>query len=227
MQFFSTVLLLLSVYLGLVSAGPVAERRSSFTLQNGKDAQALNAKFAKLSADTPCTSGDVACVGGAFSQCVSGHFVTTKCAASLICVALPLVNSKGTSVTCDTQSDAAARIARTGASGGLKGRDLEARASFTLANGQEAQRLNNQFKSLHANSPCQSGQNACINGGFAQCVAGRFILTPCNTGLTCFALPLVNSPGTSLVCDTKADAQARFKASGAGGIFGRDLEVSE
>ncbi|KAL7283596.1 hypothetical protein ACG7TL_003031 [Trametes sanguinea] len=220
MRFFSFAILPFSLAV-LAAAGPV-DKRASFTLQNGKDAQALNAKFASLSANSPCNSGEVACVGGAFAQCANGKFVMTPCAGGLTCVALPLVNSPGTSVTCDTEQDAADRIARTGASGGIRGRDLGARASFTLQNGKDAQALNRKFQSLNANSPCQEGENACVNGGFAQCVGGKFVITPCNTGLTCMALPLVLSPGTSLVCDTQADAQARIAATGAsGGLFGR------
>ncbi|TFK92276.1 hypothetical protein K466DRAFT_581998 [Polyporus arcularius HHB13444] len=221
---FSSIVILPVALAGLVAAGPIAEKRASFTLQNGKDAQALNSKFASLSANSKCTSGENACIGGAFAQCVNGKFVTTPCSGGLTCVALPLVNSAGTSVTCDTEADAADRIARTGATGGLRGRDLESRASFTLQNGRDAQALNRKFQTLNANSPCQSGENACVNGAFAQCANGKFVTFPCNTGLTCFALPLVLSPGTSLVCDTQADAAARIAATGAGGLFGRDLE---
>ena len=72
----------------------------------------------------------------------------------------------------------------------------ETRASFTLSNGKEAQALNRKFKGLTANSSCKSGENACVDGKFAQCVNGKFVLTPCNVGLKCFALPLVLSPGT-------------------------------
>jgi len=94
---------------------------SGFHLQNGKDAQALNAKFATLTADSTCTEGENACVQSAFAQCVGGKFVSTPCAPTLTCAALPLVNSAGTSVTCTTQSDAEARIAATGATGGITG----------------------------------------------------------------------------------------------------------
>ncbi|EIW60123.1 uncharacterized protein TRAVEDRAFT_70601 [Trametes versicolor FP-101664 SS1] len=219
---FSSFAIISSSLAVLVAAGPIVDKRASFTLQNGKDAQKLNAKFSSLSASSACQSGEVACIKGAFAQCVNNKFVTTPCSGGLTCVALPLVNSPGTSITCDTEQDAADRIARTGASGGLRGRDLESRAAFTLQNGRDAQALNRKFQSLNANSACQEGENACVNGGFAQCVAGKFVTFPCNTGLTCFALPLVLSPGTSLVCDTQADAQARIAATGAGGIFGRD-----
>lgn len=66
-------------------------------------------------------AGTNACVGSSFAQCVNGKFVTTACSGSLICTALPLVNSPGTSITCTTQADAAARITATGAKGGITG----------------------------------------------------------------------------------------------------------
>ena len=92
-----------------------------FTLQNGKDAQALNAKFAKLTADSQCKAGDQACVNGGFAQCVGGKFAITACSGGTKCFALPLVNKAGTSVTCSTDADASARIAATGATGGIQG----------------------------------------------------------------------------------------------------------
>jgi len=85
--------------------------QQSFAVQNGQDAQALNEKFQTLTANSSCTDGENACVGGDYAQCVAGQFVTTPCSASLTCVALPLVNSRGTSITCDTQADANTRIA--------------------------------------------------------------------------------------------------------------------
>lgn len=65
-------------------------------LENGKDAQALNAQFSSLSASSKCQSGTNACINGAFAQCVDGAFVTTQCAGGLSCFALPLVNKAGT-----------------------------------------------------------------------------------------------------------------------------------
>ena len=76
---------------------------------------------------------------------------------------------------------------------------LEERASFTLQNGKDAQALNAQFQTLTAASPCSGSENACIHGAFAQCVNGKFVTLPCSGGLTCVALPLVNSPGTRQV----------------------------
>ncbi|KAI0633419.1 hypothetical protein C8Q77DRAFT_787039 [Trametes polyzona] len=89
------------------------------------------------------------------------------------------------------------------------------RAEFTLKNGQTALAQNQQFASLSADSPCTPGQSACVSGQFAQCVNGKFVLQPCASGLVCAALPLVNSPGTSITCTTTADRDARIAATGA------------
>ncbi|KAG1777394.1 hypothetical protein EV702DRAFT_970029 [Suillus placidus] len=86
--------------------------------------------------------------------------------------------------------------------------------SFVLQNGIDAINLNNQFQSLTASSPCTSG-NACVNGEFAQCVNGQYVLTSCGSGLICAALPLVNSAGTSITCTTQADLNSRIAATGA------------
>ena len=114
----------------------------NFKLQNGKDAQKLNAQFSTLTPNSSCTGqcsrfsiagyrrffffisvtdGQNGCVSGGFAQCVNGKFAITQCSSPLICAALPLVNSPGTSITCTTQQDALTRIANTGAQGGLTG----------------------------------------------------------------------------------------------------------
>jgi len=117
---FSQLVFSLTFVATAVTAGPV-NPRAAFTLQNGKDAQAANRAFQSLTANSPCTSGQSACVDGQFAQCVGGKFQLTPCAAGEQCVALPLVNKPGTSTTCDTKADAEARIANTGATGGLLG----------------------------------------------------------------------------------------------------------
>lgn len=96
-------------------------RRASFTLANGQQAQALNAQFQTLSADTSCSGDETSCVGGDFAQCMDGEFITRTCDPGTSCFALPLVNSPGTAVACDTEDNAVARIAETGATGGLTG----------------------------------------------------------------------------------------------------------
>ncbi|KAI0915233.1 hypothetical protein AcV5_005400 [Taiwanofungus camphoratus] len=92
---------------------------------------------------------------------------------------------------------------------------------FLLQNGQDAQKLNGQFASLTNSSSCNEGDNACVGGGFAQCVGGQYVVEGCASGLSCFALPLVNKQGTSLACTTQSDALSRIQATGAqGGIAG-------
>jgi len=102
------------VTLALASAA-LAAPAPAFTLQNGQDAIALNNKFKSLKAGSPCKAGENACIDKKFAQCVGGKFVTQSCGAGTICAALPLVNRRGTSITCTTQSDVDRRIAATGA----------------------------------------------------------------------------------------------------------------
>ncbi|CAG8654473.1 4541_t:CDS:2 [Funneliformis caledonium] len=91
------------------------------------------------------------------------------------------------------------------------------------ANADKAEALFEEFKTFTVDTPCEANDQACINGAFAKCFttlndAGEPVnvwsLNECNTGLTCCPLPLVNSPGVSLVCTTEQDrldriAQAR------------------
>lgn len=220
-----------------------------FTLQNGKDAIALNDKFKSLTADSQCTDGDDACVGGKFGACTGGKFALTQCGAGTVCAALPLVNKAGTAVTCTTAADRDARIAATGASGAGAGADSAADVAaapsagdtaapaaaspaaspaapapaakgFQLKNGEDAIALNDKFTSLTADSTCTDGEDACIGGQFAQCTGGKFALTSCGAGTICAALPLVNKPGTSITCTTTADKNARIAATGASGADG-------
>jgi len=254
---FATSFLLLSSALVATSA-PISTIRADFHLQNGLDAQKLNAQFKSFSASSSCTSGDQACIGGSFAQCANGKFTLTACPAGTVCAALPLVNKAGTSISCDTESDVVSRIAATGATGGVDGsgsgstssgsssesEDTPAPAAssdddndddsttsssasttssssadFHLQNGLDAQKLNAKFASLTASSACTDGEQACIGGAFAECANGAFALQPCSGGTICAALPLVNKAGTSITCDTKADAIARIAQTGATGGF--------
>ncbi|KAG6852390.1 hypothetical protein C0991_012484 [Blastosporella zonata] len=103
-----------AVDVGAAAPSP-APASGGFQLQNGKDAKALNDKFASLTASSQCTDGDQACVAGGFAQCVGGKFLITQCARGTVCAALPLVNKPGTSIACTTAADRDARIAATGA----------------------------------------------------------------------------------------------------------------
>ncbi|KAJ3976117.1 hypothetical protein EV361DRAFT_968917 [Lentinula raphanica] len=88
-------------------------------------------------------------------------------------------------------------------------------SGFQLQNGEDAIKLNSQFAGLTASSSCTDGEQACVQGGFAQCVAETFEITQCTGGTSCFAVPLVNEPGTSITCTSQADATARITATGA------------
>ena len=78
------------------------------------------------------------------------------------------------------------------------------RASFSEKNGQDAIKLkfvqlgsnqrrgdiltslllpSAQFQSLTPNSKCSDGENACVEGKFAQCANGKFVLKECGSGL--------------------------------------------
>ncbi|KIM42133.1 hypothetical protein M413DRAFT_70756, partial [Hebeloma cylindrosporum] len=89
--------------------------------------------------------------------------------------------------------------------------------AFVKQNGLDAQKLNAQFATAKPGDSCQAGQMACVTSQFAQCVDGKWALTPCAADLKCYALPLVNKAGTSIVCDTQDDALARFAAAGVSG----------
>ncbi|PLW16417.1 hypothetical protein PCASD_08825 [Puccinia coronata f. sp. avenae] len=93
--------------------------------------------------------------------------------------------------------------------------------STLLENGKAAQKLNAKFSTLNLTSTCQTGDMACIAGGFSQCVGGKYVGGPCAQGLKCFAMPLLLKKGTTLGCDTEADATSRISNTGAtGGLTG-------
>ncbi|KAL0635901.1 hypothetical protein Q9L58_005144 [Maublancomyces gigas] len=231
-----------------VSASPMPQG-GAFASQSIPLAINLNKSFSSLSASSSCDPAKLpnACINGGFSQCVGGKFIVGTC-GTLKCFALPLVNSVGTSVTCDTPEDAATRmgfanvaalnaaIGSGGGGGAAVSTPASAPASAPAAPATPAKviapatapagsiasksiplaiALNASFKSLSAGSPCDPAKqpNACVKGGFAQCVNGKFAVTGCAGGLKCFALPLVNSVGTSITCDTPEDAAARMGIS--------------
>ncbi|KAF0454572.1 hypothetical protein F8M41_001562 [Gigaspora margarita] len=81
-------------------------------------------------------------------------------------------------------------------------------------NADKASALQAKFASFNTSTPCKNGDQACINGAFAQCVGdNNWVLQKCSGGTTCEVLPLVNKPGTSIACDSKTDADARIQAA--------------
>ncbi|KAI0747050.1 hypothetical protein C8Q80DRAFT_1106183 [Daedaleopsis nitida] len=90
-------------------------RRADTELQNGQDAIAENNRFKTLTADSPCTHGDTACVNDKFAGCVDTKWVLQSCAAGLICASLPNSGALGTTLACTTAAERDSRIAATGA----------------------------------------------------------------------------------------------------------------
>ncbi|KAI0823139.1 hypothetical protein BC628DRAFT_1421254 [Trametes gibbosa] len=157
------------------SASPRFYPRASFTAQNGKDAIALNQKFATLKADSPCTAGEDACVNSQFAQCVNGKFVLQPCAGGLVCAALPLVNSAGTSITCTTAADRDARIAATGnaapGTGAAAGSGASAATTTAAASSSAAATASTASTAAAASGSAAVGNNAgagAAAGGDAQ-----------------------------------------------------------
>ncbi|CAI2178247.1 10190_t:CDS:1 [Funneliformis geosporum] len=107
---FSAILVIFAIF-ALLAIDVSAKKKSCIQKLNALDAKASNKKFKKLTPDSPCTTNEVACINGKFAKCDQSKFVLFECGPTLSCFALPLVNSRGTSVTCDTTSDAKQRIA--------------------------------------------------------------------------------------------------------------------
>nr|GAT43686.1 predicted protein [Mycena chlorophos] len=92
---------------------------------------------------------------------------------------------------------------------------FQRRQASALANGQAAIALNQQFASLTTSSSCTTGEDACVNQKFAQCVGGSFVVQACGPGTICAALPLTSGSGTTIACTTQSDLDARIAATGA------------
>ncbi|POW06919.1 hypothetical protein PSTT_08626 [Puccinia striiformis] len=88
--------------------------------------------------DSTCQTGDMACIAGAFSQCVGGKYVGGPCAQPLKCFAMPLLLKKGTTLGCDSEADATTRISNTGATGGLTGTGSSGNVTATPSNSTQA-----------------------------------------------------------------------------------------
>lgn len=88
-----------------------------------------------------------------------------------------------------------------------------------LANGQQAQILNSEFKSLQVNDSCNTGETACIKNAFAACIDNAWQTEPCPSSKSCFALPQIRTNGTFVACTSQRNAASIIAATGAqGGI---------
>ncbi|KAH9815824.1 hypothetical protein DFH28DRAFT_248533 [Melampsora americana] len=100
-------------------------------------------------------------------------------------------------------------------------------ADVLLNNGKLAQGLNAKYATMTMQTSCQEGDHACLQGGFAQCVAGKFVSLGCSPPTVCFELPLLLKPGSVPTCTTPEDAAARIANTGVkGGVKGAGTESS-
>ncbi|KAL7284002.1 hypothetical protein ACG7TL_001275 [Trametes sanguinea] len=119
-------LLMASLALG----APMATLDADTFLQNGKDAQVLNAEFAKLNASDSCDAGEVACLGASVAQCVNGTWKAEACPKSLFCFALPSVREEGTVISCTSNTTALSVISASGATGGIAANSTDDSVGF-------------------------------------------------------------------------------------------------
>ncbi|RGB21471.1 hypothetical protein C1646_732354 [Rhizophagus diaphanus] len=93
-------------------------------------------------------------------------------------------------------------------------------ADIRKQNAIDAQALQDKFATFTEDTECEPDQIACIKGDFAKCatvatengeLVNKYQIQECNGDLQCFVLPLVNKRGTSLVCTTQEDRDARFE----------------
>lgn len=86
-----------------------------------------------------------------------------------------------------------------------------------LANGQQAQILNSEFKNLQVNDSCNTGETACIKNAFAACVNNAWQTQPCPSSKSCFALPQIRTNGSFVACTSQKNAASIIAATGAQG----------
>ncbi|KIY73815.1 hypothetical protein CYLTODRAFT_385801 [Cylindrobasidium torrendii FP15055 ss-10] len=110
----------------------------------------------------------------------------------------------------------------------VRARPFNINDTLLLENAELAQQRNVQFASLSADDSCEGDENACISGSTAQCNNGKWSLTQCDSGSSCFAIPKTQKSGVRLICDTNEHALSIFEASKAtGGIFGNSTEGAD
>ncbi|EGG12806.1 uncharacterized protein MELLADRAFT_87085 [Melampsora larici-populina 98AG31] len=110
-----------------------------------------------------------------------------------------------------------------------RAQELQRRAispDVLLNNGKLAQGLNAKYATMTMGTSCKEGDHACLQGGFAQCVSGKYVSLGCSPPTVCFELPLLLKPGSVPTCTTPADAAARIANTGVqGGVKGDGTET--
>ncbi|KAE9388149.1 hypothetical protein BT96DRAFT_443309 [Gymnopus androsaceus JB14] len=92
--------------------------------------------------------------------------------SSAAAAAAPPPAASSSVATAPAASSAAAADNSAATSAATTSSSSTSTSGFALSNGQQAQALNAQFATLTTSSSSTSGQDACVNGGFAQCVNG-------------------------------------------------------
>ncbi|KAF8956285.1 hypothetical protein BDZ97DRAFT_1671800, partial [Flammula alnicola] len=92
-------------------------------------------------------------------------------------------------------------------------------SSDLLKNGQDAQALNAEWKSLTATSPCGNFTTACVENSIAKCENDTWNTSAgaCSKSQQCFALPSVTSGGTTIACTSERNALSIINSTGATG----------
>ncbi|KAF9480966.1 hypothetical protein BDN70DRAFT_992325 [Pholiota conissans] len=100
--------------------------------------------------------------------------------------------------------------------------------SDLAADGQSAQSLNAQFRTLTTSSPCGNLTQACVDNSIATCKNDKWDASnACLQTQSCFAVPDFKNGGATLTCTSQKNALSLIAASGAtGGITGTDSNAS-
>ncbi|KAI0634800.1 hypothetical protein C8Q77DRAFT_1277681 [Trametes polyzona] len=116
----------------VVLCAPMASLDADAFLQNGQEAQALNAAFAKLKPSDACNSGEMACIGASIAHCVNSTWKEEACYKSLFCFALPSVREEGTTLSCTSNTTALSVIRATGVTGGIAANSTKDTVDFPM-----------------------------------------------------------------------------------------------
>ncbi|KAJ3559747.1 hypothetical protein NM688_g152 [Phlebia brevispora] len=112
-------ILLVAAWTALISVQAAPSVNIRFL--NAANAQQMNLAFESLNASQSCLNYEpsTACVNQELAKCVDGTWQLTACPSGQICVALPLTKTTGTTISCDTESDAVAQMVAAGANANI------------------------------------------------------------------------------------------------------------
>jgi hypothetical protein len=118
MQFSSLLVAIFAISVARCAPAP----NSTVFTDNARQAQQFNAKFLNLKATDACQAGETACVGGNIAKCVAGKFVASEqCPDGRECLAIPNIQTPGTSLVCTTERNVLGLLTAAGVDGGITG----------------------------------------------------------------------------------------------------------